>query len=145
MKFCVLDIHELTELRYMCPWKWYFIFIDIINLLYIYSSKKFCNTYTIFSLFKTFRVCNFAKYEGKCMKQHRNLVWVCGNKYMNFEFTWQLFWKFPKFTFFSRKFCKPLGIFIMFIDETLQWRLLSKIVIKHHFTFPCATTEGLSR
>ena len=52
----------------------------------IYTPQKFCTTYIIlvFFEFKTLRVYNFAKSEEKCTKQYRNLVLVCGNKYMNF-------------------------------------------------------------
>ena len=35
------------------------------------------------------------------------------------EFIRQLFWKFPKFTFFP-KFCKMLRKFIMF-DKAVKW------------------------
>ena len=52
--------------------------------------------YGIFFAFKTFRVCNFAKSEEKCMKHYINLVWVCGNKDMNFLIHLTIILEFPK-------------------------------------------------
>ena len=64
------------------------------------------------------------------MKQYRNLVWECGNKYTNLWIHLTIILKIPKIHFFP-KFCKMLGNFILFIDKAPLWWLLIKIVIKH--------------
>ena len=80
---------------------------------------------------KTLRVCNFAKCEEKCMIQYRNYVLVWGNKYTNFLNSLDNLFGNSKHSHFFPKFCKMLEKFIMFIDNTLQWCLIIKIVIKH--------------
>ena len=87
---------------------------------------------------KTLRVCNFAKCEEKCMKQYRNHVWVCGNKYTNFWIHSAISLEFPKIHIFP-KILQNARKFIMFIDKTLKWCLIIKIVIKHpsFYIAPC--------
>ena len=72
-------ILHLSFMSFFCPP----VYIPTPEL-YIYVSKKFCTTRTIFFVFKTCRICNFAGCEEKCMKQYRYLEWICRNKYRNF-------------------------------------------------------------
>ena len=64
--------------------------------LYIYTPQKSFASFTLYSLYLKFWVCNFAKREEKCMKQYRNLVWVCGNKTTNFWIHLTIILEIPK-------------------------------------------------
>ena len=61
----------------------------------------YCTIYTIFFVFKSLRVCNFAKLEENIYAKIQKIMYgyVETNTQIS-EFTQHLVWKFHKFTFF---------------------------------------------
>ena len=79
--------------------------------IHVYSPKKFCNIYTIFFVFKTVRVCNFAKCEKNVWNNTTTLYGYVNTNTQISEFIRKLFWKFLKFTF-SQNFAKCWDILL---------------------------------